>query len=105
MLKTAIINEIKTVLKPFDRTNLVLPTIALGIESTAQTAIVGLPQWHSGLDGDILFGLDPEPYLRIYWEEMIDGTHDEVIFRFKPLRVEINKSDLIAAYDRAMSII
>lgn len=101
-----IIVAIKKSIKRFDTLDLKDPMMVVGVNSVAMTALASVTvQKYPGFDGDVQFDYDPDPYLKVSWWHSMTGAGDELVFRFKPLRVEGDMSDLIAAYDRAMVII
>ena len=99
-------DEVLKVVKPFDGMDLKDPVMVIGINSVAMKALVDVQSMYAGFDGDVHFDYDPEPYLKVSWWHNMTGTGDELIFRFNPLRVEGEEiSEVIAAYERAMSVI
>jgi len=101
-----IIAEIITNLKPFEGLDLSDPSITIGINAVALKALVDVQNTYSGFDGDVYFDYDPKPLLKVTWWHTMTGGGDELIFRFNPLRVESEEdTDLIYAYERAMSVI
>jgi len=100
-----ITDKILQELKPFNGLDLNEPTIVIGINAIALKSLLDVQSMYSGFDGDVSFDYDPDPFLKISWWHGMTGTGDELIFRFNPLRRETDDSEVIAAYERAMSII
>ncbi len=98
-------DEVKKAIRKFDKLDLNDPNVIIGLNSVAHTALYLAEQWYPGLESDLLFNYDPDPFLQISWIERITGMQDEIIFRFKPLRIEGDMRDVINAHNRAMSII
>ncbi len=98
-------NELLTKLRKFDGLDLTDPIMVVGINSAATGTLFSVLKPHSGFSGDVFFDYDPDPYLKVAWWQSMTGAGEEIIIRFKPLRVQDDMSDLIAAYDRAMKII
>jgi len=92
-------------LKKFDGLDLSDPIMVVGVNSVATVALSSVLKPHGGFSGDVLFDYDPDPYLKVVWWQSMTGTGEEIIIRFNPLRVQDNKEDLIAAYNRAMKVI
>lgn len=105
MTNDQLINELMQKLRKFDGLDLTDPMMVVGVNAVANTALLAMLKPNSGFSGDVYFDYDPDPRLKVAWWQDMTGAGDEVIFRFKPLRVQDNTADLIAAYDRAMKII
>lgn len=92
-------------LKKFDGLDLTDPIMVVGVNAVATGALSSVLKPHGGFSGDVRFDYDPDPYLKVSWWQSMTGTGEEIIIRFDPLRVQDNKADLIAAYNRAMKVI
>jgi len=101
--KHFIIKQVKKGIIKFTNMDLNDPLVAVGLTARVHTILHNI-QYFSGLESDLIFDYDPDPYLKIsWWGRAIKKT--EITFRFNPLRVEGDSTDLIIAYNRAMSII
>lgn len=105
MYDDEIIDEILQKVKVFDSVDLNDPIMVIGVNAVAMKALVEVQSSYAGFDGDVFFDYDPDPYLKVSWWHSMTGSGDEIIFRFHPLRVEGDISDLVVAYERAMSVI
>ncbi len=100
-----ITTELLKKLQKFDGLDMSDPMMVIGVNSVATSTLIGVLKPNSGFSGDVLFDYDPDPYLKVIWWQNMTGAGDEIIFRFKPLRVQDKQADLIAAYERAMKVI
>ena len=100
-----LINELMQKLRKFDGLDLTDPMMVVGVNAVATTTLFEVLKPNSGFSGDVFFDYDPDPRLKVAWWQDMTGAGDEVIIRFKPLRVQDNNADLIAAYNRAMKVI
>lgn len=101
-----LISSIKKLLHKFDKLDLRDPIMVIGVKSVAMSVLTSvIIQRYPGFSGDVYFNYDPDPYLKVAWWHPMTGHGDEIIFRFKPIRIEGDNSNLIAAYNRAMGVI
>lgn len=86
--------------------NLANPPVLKSMHTTVMMTLVDIQEDYPAFDAKAKFDfVDNDPIVEVIWWIGIQGAQTTIEIRFNPLRIDRSKNDLIAAYERAMSIL